>query len=193
MKINIGSGYTKPEGFINIDDDILVNPDYLVNLDDVNIKLPFEDNSVEYILATHILEHIGEGFIPLLVELYRVGKHGAILDIVVPHHLHEVYYGDPTHKRPITVNCMSLFDKAVNLEDIDGHSSALGLKYNVNYQMVWYDYDYDPFYQQMITDFRIRQEADEVSQEENWAFTRLMREANNVAINTKMKLVIIKE
>ena len=112
LKINLGSGLTKFDGFLNIDDDPLVNPDYFVQLDDVNIKLPFEDNSVEEIKAHHILEHIGEGFIPLMKELYRIAEHGCILDIIAPHHMHDVYYGDPTHKRPITVPVMYMFSKS---------------------------------------------------------------------------------
>ena len=33
LKINLGSGYKRIEGFLNVDDDPLVNPDYIVNLD----------------------------------------------------------------------------------------------------------------------------------------------------------------
>lgn len=99
MKINLGSGYKRIDGFLNIDDDPLVEPDFLCNIE--KEKLPLEDNSVDEIRAHHILEHIGSGFIGLMQELYRVAKHGAILDIVVPHHFHDNFYSDPTHCRPI--------------------------------------------------------------------------------------------
>jgi predicted SAM-dependent methyltransferase len=109
MNVNLGSGFKRIEGFVNVDDDPLVEPDYIVNVE--KDKLPFDDDSVEEIRAHHILEHIGDGFIPLMKELHRVCKHGALLDIVVPHHFHDNFYGDPTHKRPITVSGMYLFSK----------------------------------------------------------------------------------
>ena len=64
MKINLGSGYKRIDGFLNIDDDPLVEPDFLCNIE--NDRLPLEDNSVDEIRAHHILEHIGECFIPLM-------------------------------------------------------------------------------------------------------------------------------
>ena len=108
MKLNIGSGYKRYDDFLNVDDDPLVSPDFIVNLEEA--KLPFEDNSVEEIRAYHILEHI-KNFIPLMQEFYRICKHGAVVDIIAPHHNHEVFYGDPTHVRSITVNGMYLFSK----------------------------------------------------------------------------------
>ena len=66
MKVNLGSGFKRIEGFVNVDDDPLVEPDYIVNVE--KDKLPFDDNSVEEIRAHHILEHIGDGFIPLMKD-----------------------------------------------------------------------------------------------------------------------------
>jgi len=195
MKVNLGSGFNRIDGFVNVDDDPLVNPDYIVNLDDVNIKLPFEDNTVEEIVAHHILEHIGTGFIPLMQEIYRVCKHGAIIDIHVPHHFHEAYYGDPTHKRPITINTMKAFSKKFNQENVKkfGGGSGIAMKYNVDFEMIWYDFKYDSFYQGMVDNYKQRIEAGQVSDEEQFMFTRLMREATNVANDTMMKLVVIKD
>ena len=87
MKINIGGGFKRYDGFVNLDADPLTNPDYLVRLgEDV---LPFEDNTVDEVKAYHILEHIGPGFFQLMKELYRVAEHGCILDIIVPHHFQQ--------------------------------------------------------------------------------------------------------
>lgn len=193
MKINIGSGFKRIEGFLNVDDDPLVSPDFLVNLE--KDKLPFEDNSVESVIAHHILEHIGDNFIPLMQEIYRVCSHGAIIDIKVPHHFHEVYYGDPTHKRPITVNGMLLFDKKRCEQHIldYGSSTGMALKYKVDFEMIWFDYLIDPFYSDMVNAFKKRHAEGATSKEEDWAFERLMREATNVAQDTMMKLVVKKE
>lgn len=195
MKINLGAGLKRFDGFLNVDDDPLCEPDFLVNLDDVNVKLPIDDNVVEEIKAHHILEHIGEGFIPLMKELYRVCKHGAILDIEAPHHQHDVYYGDPTHKRPITVPVMYMFSKKYNRDHIKiyNSSSGMGLKYDIDFEMVHYEYEYDQFYKPMLNDFFKRKENGEVSPEEDFAIQRLMREATNVALNTKIIMMAIKE
>jgi predicted SAM-dependent methyltransferase len=195
MKINLGSGYKRIEGFVNIDDDPLVKPDYLINLDAPYPQLPFEDNSVDEIVAHHILEHIGEGFIPLMKELYRVCSHGAILDIIAPHHFHDVFYGDPTHKRPITVPVMNMFSQKANREHIEqyGSSSGMGLKYGIDFELIWYDFEYDQFYAEMIENFKRMREQGLVSEEDNFMITRLLREATNVAINTKIKMMAIKE
>jgi len=194
-KINLGSGYKRYEGFVNVDDDALVEPDYIVQLDDVNIKLPFEDNSVSEIKAEHILEHIGEGFIPLMVELYRVAEHGCILDIIVPHHQHDVFYGDPTHKRPITVPVMYMFSKKYCDNHIRTYNSSSGIanKYKIDWDMVHFEYEYDQFYVPMLNDFFKRKEEGKVTPEEDFAIQRLMREATNVALNTKIKMIAVKE
>ena len=143
MKINLGSGYTKYPGFLNVDHDPLTKPDFLADLEDLH--LPIEDNSVEYIIAHHVLEHIGEGFLPLMKELYRIMKNDAVLDIRVPHHRSDVYYMDPTHRRPITVDAMQLFSKKFNLEHIRlyNSSSGFGLKCDVDFELV--DFKLKPY------------------------------------------------
>jgi len=195
MKLDIGAGLKRREGFTTVDYDASTNPDYVVNLDDVNIKLPFEDNSVDEIIAHHILEHIGEGFIPLMKEMYRVCKHGAILDIIAPHHMHDVYYGDPTHKRPITVNGMNMFSKDYNRKHIEwyGSSSGLGLQFDIDFEMIHYEFEYDQFYVPMLEDFFKRKEEGQVSPEEDFAIQRLLREATNVCMNTKIKMMAVKD
>lgn len=181
MKINIGSGYKRYPDYINIDSDIKCNPDYVVNLE--LDKLPFENNTVTHIIAHHVLEHIGEGYFHLLKEIYRVSKHGAIVDIRVPHHNHEVFHNDPTHRRPITVEGMRLFSKKVNKYEIEtgGTSSTLGLMFDVDFEIVSFDYVYDPFYHNIM-------KTNTPEQNE-----RLFREAVNTTLETHIVLTVVKE
>ena len=194
IKLNLGSGNKKYSGFINIDDDPNTNPDYLINLDDINIHLPFEDSSVDEIKAHHILEHIGDGYIPLLKEIYRICKNGALIDVLVPHHQHDIFYDDPTHKRPITVSGMYLFSKKFNLQDIErkGSSSTLGLKYDIDFEVIDFSFDYDPFYVPMINNFHQLMSENKLSEQDQLMFQRLMREATNVALQTKIKMIAVK-
>jgi len=82
MKLNLGSGYKKKEGFINIDKSPEVNPDQVV---DIEQGLPFPDNSVDYIYSEHALEHITPSkWRFVLNEIQRVCKPGAILELKLP-------------------------------------------------------------------------------------------------------------
>jgi predicted SAM-dependent methyltransferase len=195
LKINLGSGLKRFDGFINVDADPAVKPDFVVNLDCSDIWLPFSDNSVVEIKAWHILEHIGDGFIPLMKELYRISKHHALLDIQVPHHQHDVFYGDITHKRPITVNAMNSFSKKYNLEHqaMYNSSTGIGLQYDLDFEIIHFDFEFDDFYKPMLSDFFKRKEAGQVTQEEDFGIQRLLREATNVALNTNIKMIAIKE
>lgn len=168
---------------MDVDSDPNCKPDYHVNLDDKNLVLPFDDNAVEYVIAHHILEHIGEGYFKLLQELYRVCKSGAIIDVRVPHPCHEVYLNDPTHKRPITVEGMRLFSKKFNELEIQrggGSSSTLGIMFDVDFELVDYNFVHDGFYDAI---------KPKLSQEE---LQRLFREALNVCIEIHMKVQVIK-
>lgn len=193
MKVNLGSGFRRFDGFVNVDDDPLVQPDYIVNLE--KDKLPFDDSSVSAMICHHVLEHIGEGFISLMKEIYRVCKHGAIIDIRVPHHFHEIFINDPTHKRPITVEGLRLFSKKSNKEQIKsmGSSSGLGMKFDIDFEIAWFDYTYDVFYDGYIKEYNERKSEGKTTPNEDLAYMRLFREANNVAVETLIKLVVIKE
>jgi ubiquinone/menaquinone biosynthesis C-methylase UbiE len=81
MKINIGSGFDKREGFTNIDNSVEVKPDLVCDLD--KERLPFADNSVEFVLSVHSLEHFSQP-VKVIEELYRVSKNGAVWKFEVP-------------------------------------------------------------------------------------------------------------
>lgn len=181
MNINIGAGYKRFQGYVNVDSDPNCNPDHLLNLE--HDALPFPDSSVDKVIAHHILEHLGDGYLGLIKELYRVCKHGAVIDIRVPHHAHEVFFNDPTHKRPITVEGLRLFSKKFNQRDIDigSATSTLGMMLDVDFEIVKYDYIHDPFYDTIIT---------KNTPEQN---VRLFREALNTTIEVHVVLSAVKE
>lgn len=181
MKINIGGGYKKYEGFLNLDLDPHTNPDFVVNLE-VD-KLPFDDDTISEVKAHHILEHMGEGFFHLMKELYRVCKDGAIIDVVVPHHRHDIFLADPTHRRPILIEGMRLFSKKFNKAHIDsyGSSSGLGIAFDVDFEIIETGYTLDPFYDEYVK----TTEPSVVVEKE--------RSCNNFIQETKIKLMVIKQ
>lgn len=97
--LNLGCGGTRPhdEWWINIDNLHAIFPDSEVperkQMDnernylnaDLRNGIPFEDNSVEGILCSHILEHLDcHEAVKLLKECHRVLKPGGILRVVLP-------------------------------------------------------------------------------------------------------------
>jgi len=181
MKINIGAGDVKLDGYVTCDYDKNSNPDFAFDLE--KDQFPFEDNSVETVVAHHILEHLGEGYFHCLQELYRICRHGAIIDIRVPHHRHDSFSSDPTHRRPITIIGLQLFSKKFNkLCREQGYaSSRLGEYFEVDFEIL--DYKYIPD-DRCITKFG----SFTPEQLEDYA-----HEHNNIISEVHVKLTVIKE
>jgi ubiquinone/menaquinone biosynthesis C-methylase UbiE len=181
MKINIGAGDVKLEGFVTLDYDSRSNPDY--QLDVERDRFPFEDETVETVVAHHILEHLGEGYFHCLQEIYRVCKHGAIVDIRVPHPRHDSFLADPTHRRPITVVGLQLFSKKFNkhCREQGYASSRLGDYFGVDFEVLDYRY---------IPDENARSKLQHITSDqiENYA-----NEHNNIVAEIHIKLVVNKE
>jgi predicted SAM-dependent methyltransferase len=94
-KINLGCGYKKLDGFTNIDNRPEVNPDLVC---DVMDGLPFDDDSVDYVLANDFLEHLPIGeTIPVIEDIWRVLKNGGIFESLTPSTDGRGAFQDPTH------------------------------------------------------------------------------------------------
>lgn len=109
-KLNIGCGKnlklsTDDEEWINLDGLQLPNIDVVHDLEK---PLPFEDNYFDEIYASHILEHI-INFIPLMEELHRICKKGAIINIKCPYFASVSAFADITHKRFFTLKSFNYF------------------------------------------------------------------------------------
>jgi len=185
VKLHLGAGYRKYDGYLNVDLDPLCNPDYNFDITDA---WPFPDNSVDGIIAHHVMEHLGEGFFKFIQEMYRVCKPNTFIDIVVPHHRHYCFLNDPTHRRPITIEGMKLFSKAYNKYCIEtgDASSRLGQNYNVDYDIVKFKYNIDPKYQHLLVDMKPG------SQEET-DFSTMLREKNNMIVDVEFTMVVLKD
>ena len=65
----------------------------------LNVRLPFADSSIRSIISHHFFEHVGEGFIPLVDEIYRVLEPGGILRAITPLFPSTSAVEDPDHCR----------------------------------------------------------------------------------------------
>ena len=84
-RVNIGCGPYAQPGYINIDKNARWPNVDIVR--DIRLGLPFDDSSVDEILASHVLEHLdSDELMNVMQECYRVLKPGCPINIVVPLH-----------------------------------------------------------------------------------------------------------
>jgi SAM-dependent methyltransferase len=109
MKLNLGCGSSRKDGYVNVDREAVLAPDLVVDLE--SFPWPWPDDSVDEVLMHHVLEHLGRDtatYFGIMRELYRVCRHDARLRIVVPHPRHDLFLNDPTHVRPVTPESLQL-------------------------------------------------------------------------------------
>ena len=58
MRLNLGCGSNKRDGFVNVDLSPLCDPDMVWNLEET--PWPWPDSSVSEVVLIHVLEHLGE-------------------------------------------------------------------------------------------------------------------------------------
>ena len=110
IRLNIGCGYNHKEGYINIDNRSEVNPDLVC---DVLKGLPYNNDSVDVVMAHDFLEHIPIGHtIGVIDEIWRVLKPGGVLDSYTPDAAHgQGAFQDPTHVSFWVENSWMYFSK----------------------------------------------------------------------------------
>ncbi len=79
-----------------------------LHLDLELVKLPFEDNSIDYIYANQIFEHI-HNFVDLMIEIHRVLAKDGTMFISVPLFPCEAAITDPEHCRFFTRSSFYMF------------------------------------------------------------------------------------
>ena len=185
MKLNLGCGNKLLKGYINLDKFNYYKCDITHDLE--KFPYPFKNDSVNEILLSHVLEHIGQQpdtFINIIKELYRICANNALIIINVPHPRHEDFLSDPTHVRPITVLGLSLFDQKLNRDwqKAGAANSPLGLIHNVNFNIEKYEYVLD---ENVVSKRNIGQLKDQ-------ELEKMMLYNNNVIKEININLRVIK-
>ncbi len=123
LKLDIGCGPRKAgDDFVGID--ILPFPGVDVRLDLEQNPLPYPNNSVAFVRASHVMEHI-QNLVPLLNEIWRVLKDGAVLEITVPNNPALNCWTDPGHRRRFSIYSFDLYDPDHHFFRESGWSTAL--------------------------------------------------------------------
>jgi ubiquinone/menaquinone biosynthesis C-methylase UbiE len=79
MRLNLGCGHAKMKGFTNVDRNYYCNPDVVADVE----RLPYDDNTIDEIYASHILEHFDYRS-KVLEEWHRVLRPGGLITVIVP-------------------------------------------------------------------------------------------------------------
>lgn len=125
LKINLGGGPIRKEGFINIDRLSIPEVDIVANL---NKGIPLHDNSVDEMMALSILEHLDDTCF-IMEEIYRVCAKNAKVVITVPYLKSTAAFKDPTHKRFFSERTFEYFDKSlINKRMIPDYNFACNFK-----------------------------------------------------------------
>lgn len=185
MKLNMGCGHNKIDGYLNVDMSPECQPDLICDLEVLPWVWP--DNSVDAVRFNHSLEHLGQQsavFLGMMKELYRVCRNDAIIEIGVPHPRHDNFIGDPTHVRVITPQLLALFDRRLNDEwkKLGAANSPLAHYLGVDFVVVEAITVLAEPYSEMYSSGKISPEDLDV----------MLRERNNIASEYRIKLAVRK-
>jgi SAM-dependent methyltransferase len=165
--IDLGAGRV-PKGRISIDRN--ANADVLMDLNTLHIiecpgprtiqhphypegmfcdwrvtkALPFPENSIKSIISHHCLEHIGDGFIRLMDECYRVLEPGGKFRIIVPLFPSFNAVCDPDHSRYFCVNSFDSFCHEAGPEIPHWHESFADPYTKARFKLTAKDYTAAP-------------------------------------------------
>jgi len=153
IKLNLGCGFQKLEGFVNVDISDISEPD--VKHDLMQFPWPFETGSVDHIVAKDILEHVGnssDDFIAVIKEMYRVSANGAAWEVQFPHHRSDLAYDDPTHIRRLTQTTFKMFDqkRALEMQKRKQAESPLSLIYDIDIEVCDVKHEWVPYWSEQV-------------------------------------------
>jgi predicted SAM-dependent methyltransferase len=121
--VDLGCGIRKEEGFIGVDVFTGDQVDVIANL---NGHFPFPDNSVDFIKAHDVIEHLPDR-IHTMDEIWRICKADAIVDIFVPSTDGRGAFQDPTHVSFWNINSFMYYCQEFPLY-LSGCQSQYGFK-----------------------------------------------------------------
>lgn len=99
IKLNLGAGESRKEGYLHVDWSLLAGPDIV---HDLNVfPYPFDDSSIDEIFASHILEHLDRPF-EVMREFHRVLRPGGELIVKVPHFSRGFTHAEHAHGFDVT-------------------------------------------------------------------------------------------
>jgi len=107
LKLDIGCGISKRDGFMGIDIIPLISVDVVHDLN--QFPYPLEGNCTSEVWMDNVLEHL-EKPLQVVEEIFRISKNKAKITISVPYFRSWYATIDPTHRNFFGVNWFNYFD-----------------------------------------------------------------------------------
>lgn len=104
--LNLGCGTDLRPGWVNAD---IVDYGGNTTMDLNSYPYPFPENHFDFILCSHVLEHLGN-FNQVVTELYRIAKDGGQIEVRVPFFLSTKYYSEPDHRIPFGIRSFDNYE-----------------------------------------------------------------------------------
>jgi SAM-dependent methyltransferase len=121
LRLDLGCGRRKREGWTGVDSNPAVKPDVLHSLE--RFPYPFADSSVDELVMDNSLEHLHDQ-LGVMEELHRICKPGALLTLHVPYFRAHWAFNDPTHVRFFSVEAFYHYDPAHPYHELYPYSKA---------------------------------------------------------------------
>lgn len=144
MKLNVGCGNDRRDGFVNCDNEPSCLPDLWLDLEGA-WPLTIPSGSVTEIVARHVLEHLRD-VKTFFRQAYSRMAPDALMHIAVPHHRSEGFSGDFTHVTAITRPALDLLSKKKcdEFREKGWPNTPLAYYWGVNFEVESVDYDLMP-------------------------------------------------
>lgn len=109
MKLHLGCGKTRMDGWLNVDQvEVPGVTDMCVDLDSGDLALMLDPDSVDESLGLHVIEHLSNP-LDFMAALWSVTKPGGTVTFETPYGSSDDAWEDPTHVRPYFVNSWGYF------------------------------------------------------------------------------------
>ena len=95
MKLNLGCGHKRREGFVNVDIVPYESVDLIADLR--HTPFPFKEDTFDEVVCEHILAHMNT-FHETIMEIVRVTRHGGTVRVFASYFPSTKWFGDPDHK-----------------------------------------------------------------------------------------------
>jgi predicted SAM-dependent methyltransferase len=185
VKLNLGCGFDKREGWLNVDNFPECAPDRFLDIETTPWDLPTD--AFEIVLMKHVLEHVGarfETFAAVMRELHRITAPDGLLEIHVPHVRHDTFWSDPTHVRAFTPLTFLMMSKRQNREWMEKRANYTMLAFvmDVDFEIESIVQNYDSRWIARVESGELSREQLQIEAERSW----------NVARELQVRLRVVK-
>jgi predicted SAM-dependent methyltransferase len=175
VKLNLGCGFDKRDGWLNVDGFAACEPDLVMDMEAT--PWPLGSDAFEHVLLKHVLEHVGAEFrvfAAVMRELWRVTAPGGLVEIHVPHVRHDTYWSDPTHVRAFTPLTFVMMSKRQNRAWMEARANytMLAMVMDVDFEVDSVVQVYEPRWEARVAAGELTREALREKAAESWNVAR---------------------